>query len=71
MRRTISLLLALICLALPVSALAANGSSNVYEGYTYDYYRNVKSTPAPFLLAKTITGENLKGITLDSVDDVC
>ena len=69
MKRTLSFLLCL-CL-LPVLALAADGSSNVYEGYTYDFYRNVKSTPAAFRLAGTITSENLKGITLDSVDDVC
>ena len=70
MKRICSLLLAL-CLLLPACGLAADGSSNVYEGYTYDFYGNVKSTPAPFLLGKTITSENLKGISLDSVDDVC
>ena len=69
MKKLLSFLLAL--LLLPAAALAADGSSNVYEGYTYDLYGNVKSTPSPFLLEKTITSENLKGISLDSVDDVC
>ena len=71
MKKTFSLLTALLCLFLPSLSLAANGSSNVYEGYTYDYYRNVKSTPAAFLPERTITAANLKGIALDSVDDVC
>ena len=70
MKKAFSVLLAL-CLLLPACGLAADGSSNVYAGYTYDYYGNVKSTPAPFLLEMTITSENLKGIALDSVDDVC
>ena len=70
MKRIFSLFLALVLL-LPAAALAADGSSNVYEGYTYDFYGNVKSTPAAFLLEKTITLENLKGIALDSVDDIC
>ena len=60
---------ALLLSALP--ALAADGTSGVYEGYTYDFYRNVKSTPAPFVLSRVLTSENLKGIALDSVDDVC
>ena len=70
MKKIGSFLLALLLL-LPAAALAADGSSNVYAGYTYDHYGNVKSTPAPFLLEKTITSENLKGIALDSVDDIC
>ena len=70
MKKILSFLLALILL-LPSASFAADGSSNVYEGYTYDFYGNVKSTPSPFLLEKTITSENLKGISLDSVDDVC
>ena len=70
MKKILSFLLAL-CLLLPAAAFAADGSSNAYEGYTYDFYGNVKSTPAPFLLERTITTENLKGINLDSVDDIC
>ena len=70
MKKRLLILLTLLSL-LVSSALAADGSSNVYEGYTYDFYRYVKSPPAPFLLTRTITSENLKGIALDSVDDVC
>ncbi len=70
MKKICSALLAL-CLLLPACAFAADGSSNVYEGYTYDFYGNVKSTPSPFLLEMTITSANIKGIALDSVDDVC
>ena len=71
MKKTILLLLALLMLTPALPAMAADGTSSVYEGYTYDFYRNVKSTPAPFLLSRVITSENLKGIALDSVDDVC
>ncbi len=67
--RMLPLVLILCLLAAP--ALAADGTSNIYEGYTYDFYHYVKSTPAPFRLAMTITSENLKGISLDSVDDIC
>ncbi len=52
-------------------ALAADGSSNVYQGYTFDFFGNTKSTPSPFILKQVITSENLKGIKLDRVDDVC
>ncbi len=70
MKKILSAWLALLLL-LPACGLAADGGSNVYEGYTYDFYGNVKSTPAPFLLEKTVTSADLKGIALDSVDDVC
>ena len=71
MKKAVLLLLALLMLVPSLPALAADGTSSVYEGYTYDFYVNVKSTPAPFLLSRVITSENLKGIALDSVDDVC
>ena len=70
MKKILCILL-LAVMILPAATLAADGSSNVYEGYTYDYYRNVKSTPAAFLPEIIITSENLRGIALDSVDDIC
>ena len=60
------------CLMLtPVCAEASDGSSYVYDGYTYDFYGNAKESPAMFLLERTITAENLGGIVLSGADDVC
>lgn len=72
MKKTM-LLLMILSLLLPASAaFAADGTSYVFEGYAYDFYGNVKSTPAPFLLIRVITADSLKkGVGLDSVDDVC
>ncbi len=71
MKKIVLFLLTLCLLLSSTAALAADGSSYAYEGYTYDFFSNVKSTPAPFILSKTITAADLKGIALDSVDDVC
>ncbi len=63
------------CLAcavlLPMQALASDGSSYVYDGYTYDFYGNAKESPAMFQLERTISAENMNGVALSSVDDVC
>ena len=71
MKRIMLLLLA--ALMLFTSAFAADGSSNVYQGYTYDFFRNVKSTPAPFVLAQVIdsTSVTKTGRTIETVTDVC
>lgn len=71
MKRIILLLLAVSLLVSSGTALAADGTSYVYDGYTFDFFGNDKSTPAPFVLSEIITSENLSGIPLDSVDDVC
>ncbi len=65
-------LLGLTCAAmLPLQAQASDGSSYVYDGYTYDFYGNAKESPAMFQLERTISVENLGGVALSSVDDVC
>ena len=71
MKRIVLLLLA--ALMLFTSAFAADGSSNVYQGYTYDFFRNVKSTPAPFVLAQVIDSKSVTktGRTIETVTDVC
>ena len=71
MKRLVLLLLA--ALMLFTSAFAADGSSNVYQGYTYDFFRNVKSTPAPFVLAQVIDSKSVTktGRTIETVTDVC
>ncbi len=73
MKRMKQLLLLTLCAMLLLSgvATAADGSSNAYQGYTFDFFGNIHSTPAPFLLTQVITSENLRGIALDRVDDVC
>ncbi len=67
------IMLCLLCalLVLP-TAFAADGSSNVYQGYTYDFFRNVKSTPAPFVLSQVINSGNVAktGRTIETVTDV-
>ncbi len=70
------LLAALLCAlcaaaALPMEARASDGSSYVYDGYTYDFYGNAKDSPAMFQLERTISAENMGGVALSSVDDVC
>ncbi len=71
MKRIVLLLLA--ALMLFSSAFAADGTSNVYQGYTYDFFRNVKSTPAPFVLSQVIDSSNVAamGRTIETVTDVC
>lgn len=64
-------LLAGCFLLMPMRAAASDGSSYVYDGYTYDFYGNAKESPAMFLLERTITSENLDGVALSGVDDVC
>ncbi len=55
----------------PAQAQASDGSSYVYNGYTYDFYGNAKEGPAMFQLERTISAENLNGIPLSGVNDVC
>ncbi len=70
MKRIMLLLLA--ALMLFSTAFAADGSSNIYQGYTYDFFRNVKSTPAPFVLAQVIDSASVTktGRTIETVTDV-
>ena len=70
-KRILGITFVFILLALPVRALASDGSSYVYDGYTYDFWANVKESPAAFQLERTISQENLGGAKLGSVDDVC
>lgn len=58
-------------LAVPMEVKASDGSSYVYDGYTYDFYGNAKESPAMFQLERTISVENLGGIAMSGIDDVC
>ena len=66
------MLLLLAALMLFSSAFAADGTSNVYQGYTYDFFRNIKSTPAPFVLSQVIDSNSVTktGRTIETVTDV-
>ena len=70
MKRIMLCLLA--ALMLFTTAFAADGTSNVYQGYTYDFFRNIKSTPAPFVLSQVIDSAAVKktGRTIETVTDV-
>ncbi len=73
MKRIVLLLLAALMLFTSSTAFAADGSSNVYQGYTYDFFSNVKSTPAPFVLSQVIdsTAVAKAGRAIETVTDVC
>lgn len=64
-------LMAAMLLPMTAQASEADGTGVVYEGYTYDYYGNVKESPAAFELERIITVKDLNGVKLSSVDDVC
>ncbi len=68
---SLSLLAALGMLLTPSRAQASDGTSYVYDGYTYDYYMNAKESPAMFRLERTITAANGEGLVMSGVDDVC
>jgi len=63
--------LALSVLMVPAQAQASDGTSYVYDGYTYDFYLNAKESPAMFQLERTITSENMEGVPMSGVNDVC
>ncbi len=70
-RITAFMLAALLILAGTVS-LAADGSSNIYQGYTFDFFGNIKSTPAAFTLSQVIDSDSLgNNYVFGTVADVC
>lgn len=73
MKRFSVLMLAALLILSSTVGLAADGTSNVYQGYTYDFFGNVKSTPAPFVLSQVINSANVAkiGRTIETVTDVC
>ncbi|MBQ9120570.1 MAG: hypothetical protein IJY09_11055 [Lachnospiraceae bacterium] len=72
-KRKIAFLLSfLLLLGVPgISVAAADGSSYVYDGYTYDYWGNALESPAAFELETVIDRSDMGSIKLQSVDDVC
>ncbi len=72
-KRKIALLLSfLLLLGVPMtSAAAADGSSYVYDGFTYNYWGEPMESPAAFELETVINRSDMGSIKLQSVDDVC
>ena len=55
MKRITALMLAALLILTGSVALAADGSSNIYQGYTFDFFGNIKSTPSAFVLSQVLT----------------
>lgn len=72
MKKITALMLAALLILLGSTALAADGTSNIYQGYTFDFFGNIKSTPAPFVLSQvfhdgTVVTTNSKGVSTSTV----
>ncbi len=72
-KRKIALLLSfLLLLGVPMTpAAAADGSSYVYDGFTYNYWGESVESPAAFELETVINRSDMGSIKMQSVDDVC
>ncbi len=53
-----------------VSALAADGSSYVYDGYIYDFWGEAQECPAAFSLGGVIDSDSMASFDFGSIDDV-
>lgn len=51
-------------------ALAADGSSYVYDGYIYDFWGMAQECPAAFALGGVIDSDSMESFDFGSVDDV-
>ena len=72
MKRIIAIMLAVLLILSCSISFAADGTSNIYDGYTFDFFGNIKSTPAAFTLAQVIDSSSLPaGRSFGTVADVC
>ena len=72
MKRITAFMLAALLILSCSGSFAADGSSNIYQGYTFDFFGNIKSTPAAFTLAQVINSDSLgAGRAFGTVADVC
>ena len=51
-------------------AMAADGSSYVYDGYIYDFWGDAQECPAAFSLGGVINSDSMESFDFGSVDDV-
>ena len=78
MKRISALVLAALLILASSVSFAADGTSNIYQGYTFDFFGNIKSTPSPFVLSQ-VFDENLltpaasktSTFVLQEITDVC
>jgi hypothetical protein len=72
MKKKLLVITLMVIMALSqVTAYASDGTSFVYDGYIYDFWGNALESPAAFELETVIDVDNLEGIKLLSVNDVC
>ncbi len=72
MKKITALMLAALLILAGSVSFAADGSSNIYQGYTFDFFGNIKSTPAAFTLSQVIDSEALgDNYVFGTVSDVC
>lgn len=72
MKRFSVLMLAALLILTGCVGFAADGSSNIFQGYTFDFFGNIKSTPAAFVLSQVIDSDSLgSNYVFGTVADVC
>lgn len=65
------LLIIIIATYSPATALASDGTSFDYDGYTYDWWWNAMESPAAFRLEFVIDESNMEGMKVQGFNDVC
>jgi sugar lactone lactonase YvrE len=71
MKKKILLVMVLLILASrPATALASDGTSYSYDGYTFDSWVNAVEGPAAFQLDKVIEESDMEGVTVKGLNDV-
>lgn len=65
------ILLIIIFTYTPATALASDGTSFDYDGYTYDWWWNAMESPAAFGLEFVIDESNMEGMKVQGFNDVC
>lgn len=69
-KRILGLLLLCILGSTPSIALASDGTSYTFDGYTYDYWLNAVESPAAFMLERVIDADNMDGTEVMGINDV-
>lgn len=72
-KKILLILLVFMFASAPVIALAeeADGTSYAFDGYTYDWWKNAVESPAAFQVDRVISEDNMEGIKVQGMNDVC
>lgn len=70
-KKILLIVLILIFAFAPTTAFASDGTSFTYEGYTYDWWWNAVDGPASFQLEQVIDENNMGGVKVQGLNDVC